>query len=317
MQKKLSVLFSFKNEAKNLPYLIPRVVQVVDQCIAADLISNYELIFIDDCSNDSSLAILKKHKELNSNIKVHSTTRPFGNQECLRYAINQSMGDYICYLDADLQDPPEIIFDILSKACMNQLDVVYTQRISRAGESRIKLLITWFGYRFLSTISSYPLLKDSGDFTLISRRVADQFLVAKESLPYIRGFVQYLGYPSTIHRYHRSPRHDGQAKTKFPIFQPNVWYGYVDRALLSTTDLPLKILFPVSFILLILGILLLLHVIFQLMQGIAPPGWSSIMVLIIFSSSFNFLALAFVSLYVNNIYLNSRARPDIVIREIL
>ena len=313
---KLSVLFSFKNEERNIRKLVKRTTDVCNICLQKSLISEYEIIFVDDASDDRSNVILNELRADHPNIQIHKTTRSFGNSECLRYAINVSSGDIICYLDADLQDPPELIFDLIKEHQTHDVDVVYTKRLSRKGESRIKLFITWLGYKFLSSISSYPLLRNVGDFTLINRKVADQLKNSPEQLPYTRGIVQYFGYPYRVFEYHRDPRNDGADNSKFPIFKLKVWYGYFDRALLSTTDLPLKIFFPISLILFSFSFLIIVHVILQVLSNTAPPGWSSIILITLILASINFLALGAISLYINNIYLTLRGRPDIIIRNI-
>ena len=313
---KLSVLFSFKNEERNIRKLVKRTTDTCEMCLKDKLISEYEIIFVDDASDDKSNLILNELRVTNPNIQIHKTTRSFGNAECLRYAIKASSGDIICYLDADLQDPPELIYDLINEYHTHNIEVVYTRRLSRKGESKIKLLITWLGYKFLSAISSYPLLRNVGDFTLITRKVADQLKSLPEQLPYTRGIVQYFGYPFRIFEYHRDPRNDGADNSKFPIFNLKVWYGYFDRALLSTTDLPLKIFFPLSLILFSFSLLITIHVTLQIIFNTAPPGWSSIILVTVILAAINFLSLGAISLYINNIYLTLRGRPDIIIRNI-
>ena len=313
---KLSVLFSFKNEERNIRKLVERTTVTCNMCLQEKLISEYEIIFVDDASDDKSNQILNELRLTNPRIQIHKTTRSFGNAECLRYAIKESCGDIICYLDADLQDPPELIYDLVKEYKSKNIDVVYTRRLSRRGESKIKLLITWLGYKFLSAISSYPLLRNVGDFTLINRKVADQLKNLSEQLPYTRGIVQYFGYPFSIFEYHRDPRNDGADNSKFPIFNMKVWYGYFDRALLSTTDLPLKIFFPLSLIIFSFSFLITIHVVLQIILNTAPPGWSSIILITLLLSAINFLSLGAISLYINNIYLTLRGRPDIIIRNV-
>ncbi len=314
--EKLSVLFSFKNEEKNIRKLVKRTTDTCKTCLEDQLISEYEIIFVDDASSDKSNLILNELRVVHPNIQIHKTTRSFGNAECLRYAIQASCGDIICYLDADLQDPPELIYDLIKEYQNHDIDIVYTKRLSRRGESRFKLLITWLGYKFLSAISSYPLLKNVGDFTLINRKVANQLKNLPEQLPYTRGIVQYFGYPHRIFEYNRDPRNDGADNSKFPIFNLKVWYGYFDRALLSTTDLPLKIFFPLSLILFSFSFIVTLHVIIQIVFNTAPPGWSSIILITLILAAINFLSLGAISLYINNIYLTLRGRPDIIIRNV-
>ena len=312
---KLSIIFSFKNEENNIPELLDRTIKTCFRCINKGLISDYEIIFIDDDSDDNSFKILKEYRKKNSLINIFRTTRSFGGEECVRFALKESKGDLIVYLDSDLQDPPELIFDMVRTQLKKNVDVVYTKRLSRAGESKIKLLITWLGYRFLSLISTYPLLKDVGDYTLLTKRVAKDIIESRERLPYTRGMVQYLSYPSEVINYHRQARSDGIINTKYPIYKGIVWKKYLDRALLSTTDLPLKIFFPMSFLIFGISILIFIHVISQYTNNVAPPGWTSLMLVVTLLSSLNFFALGIMSLYINNIYLTTNGRPDIVIRE--
>lgn len=316
-KRKLSIVYSFKNEENNITELFERTSASIQECLKLNLINDYEIIFIDDASTDTSFELLKSYKVKESKLKVFRTTRSFGNAECLRYGINQSDGDYIVYLDSDLQDPPELIIEMLIKLVKSDVDVIYTRRTSRKGESLIKLLITWVGYRFLSAISSYPLLKDVGDFTLIRKRVANNVKESNEKLPYTRGLIQYFGFPYSIVEYDRDERSDGQHNSKFPLLSVRVWHQYFDRALLSTTDFPLKILFPIAIIMFFIVLCLLFHVSIQLANGSAIAGWSSIMITVLITSSLNFLALALISLYINNTYLNSRNRKDIIIRQVL
>ena len=313
---KLSVLFSFKNEERNIKQLVKRTTDTCNLCIEDKLISEYEIIFVDDASDDNSNLILNELRIIHPNIQIHKTTRSFGNAECLRYAVKASCGDIICYLDADLQDPPELIYDLINEYKTKNVEVVYTRRLLRKGESKIKLLITWVGYKLLSAISSYPLLRNVGDFTLITRKVANQLKDLPEKLPYTRGIVQYFGYPFSVFEYEREARNDGADKSKFPIFGKNVWYSFADRALLSTTDLPLKIFFPLSLLLFTFSFLITVHVILQLIFNTAPPGWSSIILISLTLSAINFFSLGAISLYINNIYLTLRGRPDIIIRNI-
>ena len=139
---RLSVLFSFKNEENNLPQLIERTVSSCESSKSDGLIDNYEIIFIDDASTDKSLEIIESQKRKYSSIKVHSTTRSFGNAECLRYAFKVAKGDLIVYLDADLQDPPELINSMIVEMNKSDVDIVYSRRLSRKGEPRLKLIIT-------------------------------------------------------------------------------------------------------------------------------------------------------------------------------
>src|SRR5688572_22953518 len=170
----LSIVFSFRNEEEVLPELLNRVRSVMDQEIAAGHLSEYELIFVNDASTDRSEVILRDAAKERDDIKIITMSRRFGVSPCVLAGMEYSVGDLVVYMDADLQDPPEVIPRMLQTwRERDEVDVVHTQRESRAGESKFKLWITELGYQILRRVSSIDMQIEVGDFKLLSRRAVD------------------------------------------------------------------------------------------------------------------------------------------------
>lgn len=212
--EKISVILSFYNEEKVLPELLRRLRAVFSQMIAEQSIGSYELIFVNDHSSDHSEAILRAELA-QGDIVLINMTRNFGVSECVMAGMTQAKGDAVIYMDADLQDPPEVIPKMV-KAWQAEPDigVVYTTRTRREGEHPLKMFVTKMGYRLINSISEIELPVDSGDFKLLSRCVVDRLLELKEDKPYIRGLVSWVGYKQVQVFYEREARLDGRQNTK-------------------------------------------------------------------------------------------------------
>ena len=191
---KISVVLSFYNEENVIEELLARMRAVFSKLIADKKIGSYELIFVNDNSTDNSEKMLLAEIN-NKDIVLVNMTRNFGVSECVMAGISQAKGDAVIYMDADLQDPPELIPELIEKwQADKDIGVVYTTRTKRLGESRLKMLITKIGYKLINFISDVDLPRDSGDFKLLSRNVVDKLLALKEDKPYMRGLISWIGY---------------------------------------------------------------------------------------------------------------------------
>ncbi len=207
----ISVILSFRNEEEVLEELITRLRAVLNL-----LPIRYELIFVNDASTDHSLSILTEKAGQDKRIKIINMSRKFGVSECVFAGMEYAKGDAVIYLDADLQDPPELIPQLIEK-WLNGTDVVYTVRSSRHGESPLKLALTKHAYRLIALVSDLGLPPEAGDFKLISRRVVKQLLELKERNPYLRGLVRWVGFKQEPVFYERKQRASGE--THFPLFR--------------------------------------------------------------------------------------------------
>lgn len=212
MEKDLvSIVFSFRNEAENLPELIRQVRQVLESGTI-----DHELIFVNDCSSDASLDILKGLCAEDKRIKVINLSRRFGYNQGFLIGIKYAVGDIVITMDADLQDPPQIIPQMIEKYHQGA-DVVHTVRSDRKGESVIKTGLTRMAYKLIRLVAGLDLLENAGNFKLFSRRAVDRMARFNEKEPYFRGLAAWVGFEQTQVSYVRQKRFAGQ--THFPILR--------------------------------------------------------------------------------------------------
>jgi glycosyltransferase involved in cell wall biosynthesis len=245
-------------------------------------------------------------------------SRNFGVSECVMAGMTQASGDAIIYMDADLQDPPEVIPQML-EAWHNNLDaeVVYTTRARRDGEHWLKMLVTKIGYRFINSISEVELQVDSGDFKLLSRRVVDLLIQMKEEKPYVRGLVSWIGFKQVQVFYDREARYDGAENAKMKVLSKRVLYYWLDRALISFSDAPLKIMLFLGISLSLVSFLYIIVVISQKIMGISVPGWAAIMSAVLFLGGTQIMMLGFVGLYIGSIFRASKQRPSYIVKDVI
>lgn len=287
------------------------------QMIGEQTIGAYELIFVNDHSTDHSEALLRTELSQGDLILINMT-RNFGVSECVIAGMSQAKGDAVIYMDADLQDPPEVIPKMV-KAWQAEPDVgvVYTTRTRREGEHPLKLFITKLGYRLVNSLSEIELPVDSGDFKLLSRPVIDHLLELKEDRPYVRGLVSWIGYKQVQVFYEREARFDGRHNTKMPVFSKRVLYYWLDRALISFSDAPLKLMLLAGFVLSIISLLYIAVVLIQKWMGWYVPGWPAIMSAILLLGGTQMIMLGFIGLYIGAIFRETKNRPMYLIKEVL
>ena len=197
--KKISFVFSFKNEENNLEELIKRV----DTSVKKLKNYNYELIFVNDASDDNSEKILENLQKTYP-ITIINMSRTFGVGPCVMAGFRHTDGDCIVYMDSDLQDPPEILEKLISEY-ESGADVVHTVRTERLGETKIKLILTKIAYKIINFLSDINLPSEAGDFKLISKKALTKILEQKESRPYIRGLSVWVGFKQAYVEYVRKP----------------------------------------------------------------------------------------------------------------
>jgi polyisoprenyl-phosphate glycosyltransferase len=314
---KISVVLSFYNERSVLPELLQRLRAVFAALIAGNLVGSYELVFVNDNSSDESEKYLRAELE-KGDIVLINMSRNFGVSECVMAGMAQAKGDAVVYMDADLQDPPEVIPQLINAWRENaDAEVVYTTRTHREGEHWLKMLVTKIGYRFINAISEIELPVDSGDFKLLSRRVVDQLLQLKEEKPYVRGLVSWVGFKQVPVFYERSARFDGRENTKMPVLSKRVMYYWLDRALISFSDAPLKLMLFFGLGLSALSFIYMLVVFVQKALGFFVPGTAGITSILLFLGGMQMMMLGFVGLYVGAIFRESKRRPQYIVKEVV
>lgn len=314
----LSLVLSFFNESAVLPELIGRLRTVMRAEISRGTIDGYELIFVNDSSTDNSLDILKEEFEKEHDIVIVNMSNNFGVSECVLAGMRLAKGDLVVYMDADLQDPPEVIPELLDKWHADpEVEVVYTTRLSRQGEHPLKLFITHLGYKLINRISEIELPENSGDFKLLSRRVVQELLKMREKKPYLRGLVTWIGFKQAQVFYHRAERHDGRENTKRPAFSSKTIRYALDSAIISFSDAPLKAILFLGFCISTISLIYIGVVVFQKIMGWYEPGWPALMAAILLLGGIQLLMLGFLGLYVNVIFANTKGRPDYIVKDVI
>ncbi|PJE68598.1 glycosyl transferase, partial [Candidatus Shapirobacteria bacterium CG10_big_fil_rev_8_21_14_0_10_38_8] len=225
-------------------------------------------------------------------------------------------GDAVIYMDADLQDPPELIPKLITAWKESQdTEIVNTVRITRAGEHPIKLWLTKVGYFLLKSVSDIKITPNAGDFKLLSRKAVNELIKLEEEKPFIRGLVSLVGFKQAQVFYHRDARWGG--KTKFPIYSRKVIDNFLESALISFSDAPLKISLLLGF-LVSMGAFLYLAIIFIMkLFNLNLPGWSAIMATMFFLGGIQLLTIGVLGLYIGAIYRQTRNRPNYIIKSLV
>jgi len=274
---------------------------------------DYELLFVNDASDDGSLDALVEARSRNPRVKVINMSRRFGVSECARAGMSASNGDATIIMDADLQDPPEVIPQLLDKWRAGA-DVVHTVRTRRHGESALKMMMTRLAYRIIHLGSSIELPVDAGDFKLLSRPALDHLLALTESDPYIRGLVVWIGFQQAFVPYERDARHAGT--THFPFFSRNPWKTFA-MGLTSFSFMPI---FAVTALALGASAVTVLLVLYILLRHMISADVSTTLVLVAVGAVFwttILAALAAVGIYVIRIYKDIRNRPQYIVASTL
>lgn len=267
-----------------------------------------ELIFVNDGSKDKTMQKLTEFARLSPSTKVLSFSRNFGHQRAITAGMDYASGDAVIVIDADLQDPVEVILEMVSK-WREGYEVVYGKRIERKGESAFKKASAKAFYRLLGRLSEAPIPTDVGDFRLIDRKVCDTLKRMPERSRYVRGLVAWLGYKTAFVEYVREPRFAG--KTKYPLAK---MIKLASDGVISFSYKPLKIASFSGVLVSIISFVYLLYVLYQgLFTDNTISGWTSTMTVLLFMCGIILSVLGIIGEYIARIYEEVKARPIYVI----
>lgn len=268
-----------------------------------------EIILVDDGSRDHTLASALGWARTASHVKVVALSRNFGHQPAVLAGLRYASGDAAVIMDADLQDPPELVPEMIAAYCEG-FEVVYAQRRKREGESVFKKLTAACFYRLMSLFVFRDLPRDTGDFRLVSRTVLDVLKKMPEHDPFLRGLFAWLGFPQKAVFYDRAARAAGT--TKYPLRK---MLRFALRGIVSFTDLPLHISVFVGLAAVSVSIALILHSFYMYLFDIEStvPGWASLMVALSFFSGMILLALGVIGFYLARIHTEVLQRPVYVV----
>jgi len=306
-KKLLSIVIPVFNEEESINELLRRLLVLSDK-LSSDL--NVELIFIDDGSKDRSLPLLRSISEQVGNVKVISFRRNFGHQIAITAGIDFAAGDYVAIIDADLQDPPELIEDMY-RIALTGFDVVYGKRRSRAGETVLKKTSAAAFYRLLSYMCEIEIPANTGDFRLISRQVVEAFKLLREQHRFVRGMLPWLGFRAAPLEYDREKRYAGT--TKYPLRK---MLTFATNAILSFSKKPLTMAIRIGFLTIIVGVSLGVYMLYlKLFTNIPVPGLTAILLSIIMFSGVQILLIGVIGEYIARIFEEVKGRPLYLIAE--
>lgn len=271
----------------------------------------YEIIFVNDGSKDKTLNILKSIADIDKNVKIISFSRNFGHQAAVTAGIKFVSGDAVVIMDADLQDPPELIPEML-KLWKNGNDVIYGTRKTRKGESIFKTLTAKMFYNFLNKMSEVEIPKNTGDFRLVDRKVIDIINSLPEHNKFLRGLFSWVGFEQKEFLYDRPKRLHG--KTKYPLKK---MLKLANDGILSFSSKPLKLVGVLGILSIIFSIIVLIYSLCSYFGNWnnLTPGWTSIMVCITFFAGVQLLSLWIIAEYISRIYDEGKGRPEYIINE--
>ncbi len=271
---------------------------------------DYELVYVNDGSTDKTLPILKEIAEENKRVKVLSFSRNFGHQAAVTAGVKNASGDCIVIIDADLQDPPELIPDMV-ELWKQGYEVVYAKRKKRKGESAFKRFTAKAFYRILSSLTDTDIPTDTGDFRLIDRKVAQAFNSMGEHNRFIRGMVAWLGFKQTPIEYVRDERYAGE--TKYPLRK---MLKLAFDGIMSFSVKPIKMVTNLGALTLLFSLGVIIYVLISKFTGNAvSDGWASTMIVITMLSGVQLVSLGVVGGYISRIYEESRNRPIYLVSE--
>ncbi len=269
-----------------------------------------ELFFVDDGSKDNSLIILRQMAEINKFIKIISFSRNFGHQIAITAGIDASHGDFVAVIDADLQDPPELITEMF-RIALTGVDVVYGKRKSRAGETFFKKTTASVFYRLLNYMCDVEIPTDTGDFRLMSRKVVNAFKQMRERHRFVRGMVPWLGFRSVALEYERDERFAGV--TKYPLKKMIL---FATNAILSFSSKPLTLALRLGAFTIFIGLMGGLYALYlKLFTNIPIPGFTALLLSIILFSGIQIFLIGVVGEYIARIFEEIKARPLYLIAE--
>jgi len=279
------------------------------RALAAIPESRFELIYVDDGSRDGSLRVLRGFAEADPRVRVLKLSRNFGHQIAITAGMDEARGDCAVVIDADLQDPPEVIADLV-EAWRKGFDVVYAVRNRRPGESRMKLATSAAFYRLLRKIVGIDIPLDAGDFRLLSRRVLDELGRMREKDRFVRGLVSWVGFRQTGVTYDREERAAGE--TKYPYSK---MIQFALDGITSFSSVPLRLATWLGWVTSLMAFLYILTLPIQWMRGITVQGFPTIMAAVLFLGGVQLVCLGIVGEYLGRVFNEVKPRPLYLIEE--
>jgi len=273
--------------------------------VRAKLPLSSEVIYINDGSRDRTLELLRGLKDKDPTIAIVDLSRNFGKEIAMTAGLDHSKGDAVIVIDADLQDPPELIPDLIARWNEGDVDVVFAQRLSRAGDSRLKKLTAYGFYRIMNALGGQPIPVDTGDFRLLNRRAVDAVKTLRERHRFMKGLFAWIGFRQAAIAYERDPRFAGKSKWNF-------WqlWNFSIEGVTSFSIEPLKVSTYFGLVVALLSLFYGLYMMIRtLLFGNPVPGYASLLVSVLFMGGVQLLSLGVIGEYLGRIFNETKQRP--------
>ncbi|OWK30678.1 glycosyltransferase family 2 protein [Sphingomonas mucosissima] len=303
----LSIVIPCFNEAATLPLLHQRVSAAAMAAVGED----HEIILINDGSRDASWPIMQQLAAADPKLAAINLSRNHGHQLALTAGLDLCSGEQILIIDADLQDPPELVAEMRETMAREGADVVYAVRRKRAGETLFKKATAAAFYRVLDRLTDTPIPLDTGDFRLMSRRALDALLALPEQARFIRGMVAWIGFRQVPFPYDRAERHAGE--TNYPLSR---MLRLAFDAVTGFSTAPLRFASHASVALAGASLLLLVYILWGYFDGSPVQGWTSTMLVVTVLSAVQMFVLGMIGEYIGRLYIESKRRPLYLVADI-
>ena len=299
----ISVVVPCYNEHDNITELYERLIKTFNK----NKLDLDKIILIDDGSNDNTWNKISQLQQLNKKeILGIKFSRNFGHQNAVIAGLTYCKSDFVLIIDADLQDPPEILEDMIIEMNKSKANAVFAKRISRQ-DTRFKRMTASLFYRFFNKFSSTKIPEDVGDFRLMDKKIYNHLINFSEQNPFIRGLVPWTGFKQVPVKYHRNDRYKG--KTGYSFFK---MLNFTIDGILSFSNLPIKLAYLTSLVSIFLLVVLIFYVLVGYFKGDTVPGWTSLTVIILFFNSLNFFILALLGEYIGRIFNETKKDRNIL-----
>lgn len=299
----LTVIVPLYNEQECAQICYDRIKEVLSSVTDIE----FEIVFVNDGSSDNTLPIIQSIACNDKRLKVINLSRNFGQQAAFSAGMEYAKGNAIIFMDADLQDPPEIMPEFIKK-WKEGYQIVYGKRKKRDGESKFKLLTAKLYYKLLHSLADAKIPHDTGDFRLIDRRVADMILKMPEHNRFLRGMTCWTGFKQSCVEYHRDKRFSGE--TKYGFFK---MIRLALDGIFSFSAKPLKTVSLLGFLVIFIAFLLFVYTLVSKFTGNANAGWTSIMCAVTFLGGVQLLSIGVIGEYIARIFDEVKGRPNYIV----
>ena len=301
----ISVIIPIYNEEGNIPLLFDRL-----NAVMQSMQVSYELVFVNDGSADRSIEMIKELSQNHAEVKYIDLSRNFGHQIAVSAGIDNVRGDAVAIIDADLQDPPELLLDMYNKM-KEGFEVVYAKRKSRKGESFFKRLTAKWFYRIMAKITNFDIPVDTGDFRIVDRKIIDILKRMPEKSKYLRGQIAWMGFNQTFVEFDRAERHKGESN--YPLKK---MIGLALDGITSFSNFPLKLITYFGFIASFIAFLVICYALFSwFFLESTNAGWTSTMVSILFIGGIQMIAIGVIGEYLSRMNNNVKDRPLYIVKD--